>query len=66
MAYFKISAPGIGKIDFQLQLIPQKQGTESFNSMDMPLSSMICNMKSDMMSNKSTPFKVKKAVLVLA
>ena len=66
IAYFKISAPGIGKIDFQLQLIPQKQGTESFNSMDMPLSPMICNMKSDMMSNKSTPFKVKKAVLVLA
>ena len=53
IAYFKINAPGINKIDFQLQLISHKQSKESFNGMDMPLSPMVCNMKSNMMSNKS-------------
>ena len=69
IAYFKISPPGIDKIDFQLQLIPYKQSKESFSGDSMmSLSPMVCNMKSDM-SNKSTescasqPFKVKKAVL---
>ena len=69
IAYFKIRAPGIDKIDFQLQLIPHKQSKESFNGDGMmSLIPMACNMKSDM-SNKSTvscasqPFKVKKPVL---
>ena len=58
--------PWIDKIDVQLQLIPHKQDRESFNGMDMPLTPMVCNMKSDIMSKKSSasqPFKVKKAVL---
>ena len=68
IAYFKISPPGIDKIDFQIQLIRHKQSKESFSGDSMSLSPMVCNIKSDM-SNKSTescasqPFKVKKAVL---
>ena len=66
IVYFKVSPPGIDKIDFQLQLIPRKQNKESFSGDGMmSLSPMLCNMKSDM-SNKSTAscesqlFKVKK------
>ena len=54
IAYFKISAPEINKIDFQLQLIPHKQSKESFNGdVTMSLSPMVHNIKCDM-SNKST------------
>ena len=66
LAFFKISSPGIDKIVFHLQLIPQKQSQESFSDDSMmSLSSMVSNMKNDM-SNKSTkscvsqPLKVKK------
>ena len=69
VAYFKISPPGIDKIQFRLQLIRHKQSKESFSGdSTMSLSPMVCNMKSDM-PNKSTEscasqsFKVKKAVL---
>ena len=52
LAFFKISSPGIDKIDFHLQLIPHKQSQESFSGDSMmSLSSMVSNMKNDM-SNK--------------
>ena len=44
IAYFKISPPGIDKIDFQLQLIQHKQSKESLIGDGMMLlSSMVCN-----------------------